>query len=130
MSQPTLTLDAFREQSRKIQQARADARRDYERYAEAAADAERDYRRELATAFARAKALPEDPTKAPKTAAQAEVQAHSDAAEAKHKRDLAQAMAKSCLLRIEALEADRATLRSVAQWSQAIDSIGVGGVAS
>ncbi len=119
MSQPTLTLDDFRQQSRQLHDARGDARRDYERYAHQAADAERDYRRELATAFARAKS-------SEMTAGQAEVQAHADAAEARHKRDLAQSMAKSCLLRIEAIEADRATLRSIATWSQAIDAVGLG----
>ena len=77
----------------------------------------------LAQAFAKCKA-------GDATAAQAELQAHADASDAKHTRDLAKSMAKAALLRIEALEADRATLRSVAEWSQKIDSTGAGTVAA
>lgn len=121
--QPTLTLDDYRTKSNAIHKARAEARRDFERYAEQEADAERLYRQQLAQAFAKAKA-------SDATAAQAEIQAHSDASDARHTRDLAKAMAKAALLRIEALEADRATLRSVAEWSQKVDAVGVGGVAA
>jgi len=117
--QPTLTLDEFRAKANAMQQARSDARRDYERYAEQEADADRTYRQTLAQAFATARA-------GDMTAAQSDVEAHSKASDAKHTRDLAKSMAKSALLRIEALEADRATLRSIAEWSQRIDSTGAG----
>lgn len=114
--QPTLSLDEFRVKSNQIQQKRSEARRDYERYTEEEAEADRLYRQTLATAFAKAKASDQ-------TAAQAEIQAHADASEAKLKRDLAKSLAKSALLRIEGLEADRATLRTVAEWSQRIEGV-------
>src|SRR5690349_624059 len=109
--QPTLTLDDYRAQSRQLHVARNDARRDYERYATEAAESEREYRQQLAIAFANAK------REEGVTAAQAELEAHAQASEARLKRDLAQSLAKSALLRIEAIEADRATLRSIGEWS-------------
>lgn len=118
----TLTLPEFRRKANAMQQARSEARRDYARYAEQEADQDRLYRQTLAQAFAKAKS-------GDATAAQAELQAHADAADFKHARDLAKAMAKAALLRIESLEADRATLRSVAEWSQKVDATGAGQVA-
>lgn len=117
--QPTMTLDEFRRKANLMQTARSEARRDFERYAEQEADADREYRQSLAVAFAKAKS-------SDMTAAQSEIEAHAAASDAKHKRDLAKSMAKAALLRIESLEADRATLRSIATWSQAIDSTGAG----
>lgn len=114
--QPTLSLDEFRRQSRALHDARIAARRDYERYCEQEAEADRQYRTALATAFAECKAQEQ-------TAAQAELEAHSRASDAKLKRDLAKSMAKSALLRIEQLEADRANLRSIAEWSQRIEGV-------
>jgi hypothetical protein len=113
--QPTLSLDDFRRQSRVLQQKRIAAREDYEAHAQAEAQAEHDYRLIRSQAFAEAKA--QEGT----TAAQAEFQADADSAPNKLKRDLSRAKAKAALLRIEALEADRATLRSIAEWSRAID---------
>lgn len=117
---PTMTLDEFRRQSSQIQSERAKARGRYEGYAKEAAEAETEYRKRLAQAFAEAKRMEGV------TAAQAELEAHSAASEARLKRDLAQSLAKSSLLRVEALEADRATLRSIAEWSQKIDATGAG----
>lgn len=117
---PTMTLDEFRAQSRAIQKARAGARERYEDYAREAAQAESEYRKRLAQAFAEAKRM--DGV----TAAQAELEAHAAASDLRLKRDLAQSLAKSALLRVEALEADRATLRSVAEWSQKVDATGAG----
>lgn len=114
--QPVLSLDEFRRQSRALQEARTAARRDYERYAEEEAKADKQYRMTLAVAFAECKAKD-------LTAAQAEHEAHSRASDSKLKRDLAKTMAKSALLRIEQLEADRASLRSVAEWSQRIEGV-------
>jgi hypothetical protein len=114
--QPTLSLDEFRAKSNQLHQKRSEARRDYERYAEAEAKADKDYRVTLATAFAQAKAKE-------MTAAQADIEAHSMASDKKLERDLAKSMAKSALLRIEQLEADRATLRSIAEWSQRIEGV-------
>ncbi len=121
---PTLTLDDFRAQSRTIHKARDEARINYENHAAEAAQAESEYRKKLAGAFAEAKRF--DGV----TAAQAELEAHAEASETRLKRDLAQSLAKSALLRIEALEADRATLRSIGDWSRAIDATGAGSVAA
>lgn len=114
--QPVLSLDEFRVKSNQLQQKRSDARRDYERYSQEEAEADRQYRMTLASAFAQCKAND-------MTAAQAEVEAHARASDAKLKRDLAKSMSKSALLRIEQLEADRATLRSIAEWSQRISGV-------
>lgn len=113
--QPTMSLDEFRRGSHSLTKARQEARRDYERYTEQEADAEREYRRTLATAFTEAKVNT--------SVAEAELIANERASEARHKRDIAKGLARSCLLRIEALEADRATLRTVAEWSQRIDGV-------
>lgn len=114
--QPVLSLDEFRVKANQMQKARSEARRDFERYAEQEAQADKAYRLSLATAFAQAKAKD-------MTAAQAEMEAHAMASDKKLERDLAKSMAKSALLRIEQLEADRATLRSVAEWSQRIEGV-------
>lgn len=112
--QPTMTLDGLREGARKLSTARSEARRDYERYAEEAATAEREYRVTLAKVFARERSAGEP-------AGASEILAKAAASEAGHRRDLATSLAKSALLRIEALERDAATLRSIADWSQRID---------
>lgn len=117
---PTMTLDEFRRQSRSFAEKRAEARRDFERYAQEEAEAERDYRKALAVAFARVK------TDSTVTAAQADIEAHAQAAEERLRRDLARSLAKSALLRVEECEANRATLRSVGEWSQRIDATGAG----
>ncbi len=111
--QPVLGLQEFRDNAHKLGVARREARRDYERYAEQEADAEREFRKTLAIAFAKAEG----------TAAQREMEAHKEAAEARHKRDLAKALSKSALLRIEELEADRSILRDIGNWSRAIDGV-------
>jgi uncharacterized coiled-coil DUF342 family protein len=115
--QPHMDFSEIRTAAHHLAQKRRDARRDYERYSEQAADAERDYRKRLAKAFAEAKSAGDV------TAAQAELHAYAQAADHKHKRDLAQAMAKSCLLRIEELEADRAMLRQLGDWSQRMEGV-------
>ena len=114
---PHMDFDDIRRAAHMLGQKRRDARRDYERYMEQSADADRDYRKALAIAFAEWKA------KDGVTAAQAEIAAHAAAADHKHKRDLSSALAKSCLLRIEELEADRAMLRQLGDWSQRIAGV-------
>lgn len=114
--QPTLSLDEFRRQSNTLQYERITARVRYEEHAAEEAQADHDYRVKRATEFARCKSLG-------MTAGQAEIQADADAAPLKLKRDLAKSKAKGSLLRIEQLEADRATLRSIAEWSQRIEGV-------
>ena len=114
--QPTLSLDEFRRQSRTLQTNRTKAREEYEAHTVEEAQADHDYRVKRATAFASCKALG-------MTAGQAEIQADAEAAPLRLKRDLAKSKAKGSLLRIEELEADRATLRSIAEWSQRVDGV-------
>ena len=111
--QPVLGLQEFRDNAHKLGVARREARRDFERYSELEADAEREFRKTLAIAFAKAEG----------TAAQREFIAQQEASDARHKRDLAKAMSKSALLRIEELEADRSILRDIGSWSRAIDGV-------
>jgi hypothetical protein len=110
-------MSEVRAAAHQLAQRRREARRDYERYTEQAADAERDYRKRLAQAFTTAK------SKSDTTATQAELEAHAAAADHRHRRDIAQAMAKSALLRIDELEADRAMLRQLGDWSQRIAEV-------
>ena len=112
--QQTLGLTEFRRLAHKLGTERGEARRDMERYAQQEADAERDYRRELATAYAKARSAGE-------TGNGAEIAARAEAADAKHKRDLAAAMYHSTKERIASIEATRAMLRAEAEWSQRID---------
>jgi hypothetical protein len=114
--QPTLSLDEFRRQSRTLQTNRTKAREEYEAHTQEEAQAEHDYRVKRATEFARCVSLG-------MTAAQAGIQADAEAAPLKLKRDLAKSKAKGSLLRVEELEADRATLRSIAEWSQRIEGV-------
>lgn len=113
---PTLSLDDFRAQARILQQARKQARANYEAYRQEEAEADRDYRIVKATALAEHRA-------AGMTGDQAKIQAEADCAPQKLKRDLANAKAKGALLRVEELEADKAVLRSIADWSQRIDGV-------
>ena len=53
----------------------------------------------------------------------AEIIARADAADAKHRRDIAASLAKASLLKIEELERDSATLRSISTWSMKIDGV-------
>lgn len=103
---PALDLHVFRAKARELAKAREEARRDYERYCAQEADAERDYRKRLAIAFANAR------SREGTTAGQAEVEAHAEAADNRHRRDIAHSLAKSALLRIEEIEANRAMLRT------------------
>jgi hypothetical protein len=118
VTESLLDLAGVRQAAHALGQKRRDARRDYERYCEKAADAERDYRKRLAIAWAsmRSEGL--------LSMGAIEVQANSDAADQKHTRDIAQSLAKSALLRIEELEADRAMLRQIGEWSKELETVG------
>jgi hypothetical protein len=115
--QPHLDFQEIRTAAHQLGQKRREARRDYERYADHAAEGERKYRKTLAIAFVEARA------KEGVTAVQAELEAASRAADARYERDIAQSMAKSALLRIEELEADRAMLRQLGDWSQRMEGV-------
>lgn len=113
---PTLGLDELRRGARALTEKRREARRDYVRYCEQEADADRDYRRTMARSFTRLRSGGE-PVGA------AEIIARADAADAKHRRDIAASLAKASLLKIEELERDSATLRSISTWSMKIDGV-------
>ena len=115
--QPTLSLDEFRRQSRVLQENRSKAREEYERHAQEEAQAEFEYRRAFAIAHTQAAA------KGTLNAKGIEAEAVAQTAPLRLKRDLAKSLAKSSLLRINELEADRATLRSIAEWSQRVDGV-------
>ena len=102
---PALDLHAFREKARKLAQARQDARRDRERYAQQEAEAEHAYRKTLATVFAQQREKGE-PVGASEIAARAAAADHAKT------RDIAKSLVRSCDLRIEELEANRAMLRT------------------
>ena len=103
--QPALDLHDFRDKARKLAQARQEARRDRERYAEQEATAEHEYRKTLARVFA------ENREKGQPVGA-SEILARAAAADAAKTRDIAHSLVRSCDLRIEELEANRAMLRT------------------
>jgi flagellar biosynthesis/type III secretory pathway protein FliH len=111
-----LDLNDLRDQARKLAELRREARRDRERYAHEQAQAERDYRMLLARTFAEKRAEGE-------AQGAAEIFARGVTAEVVLRRDMAAAMVKSCDLRIEELEADRAMLRQIGDWSMRLEGL-------
>lgn len=107
--------------ARALGEKRREARREYEHQSQVAADADRDYRKAFAVSFTRARVGNEETPG--KSVGEAEAIAAAEAADAKHRRDIAQSLAKSALLRIEELEADRAMLRQLGDWSQRIEGV-------
>lgn len=112
-----LSFEEIRAAAHDLAQHRREARADYERYIKKAADAERDYRRALAIEFTRAKA-------GGAGVGEAEIRAQGAVSTHRHERDVAQGMAKAALLRIEELEADRAMLRQLGDWSRGLETVG------
>ena len=107
--------------ARQLGEKRRQARKEYEEQSLLAADADRDYRKAFAVAFTRARVGDEETPG--KSVGEAEAIAAAEAADAKHRRDIAQSLAKSALLRIEELEADKSNLRMLGEWSQRIEGI-------
>lgn len=112
----TMDLAERRAADRALSEQRRDARRDYVRYAEQAADAEQEYRKTKARRFVELRAEGE-------AQESAKIQAEADAAEARHKRDIAAAMAKAALLRIEEAERDSVTVRDIHASSERVDGL-------
>lgn len=119
MTDAHLSFDEIRAAAHDLAGKRREARRDYERRAEEAAEAEKNFRRELAIQFTKCRS--DD-----KGVGESEILAngHEQVAGYRHKRDICQSLAKSALLRIEELEADRAMLRQLGAWSQELETVG------
>jgi hypothetical protein len=111
----TMDLTERREAERKIAQARRDARRDYVAQSEIAANEDLAYRKTKAIK------LVEYRVKEP--AGIALVLAEADAAEHKHRRKIAESLAKAALLKIEETERDSVTTRDIHATSQKIDGL-------
>lgn len=111
----TMGLVERREADRKIAQARSDARRDYVAQSEIAANEDLAYRKMKAIR------LVEHRVKEP--AGVALVLAEADAAEHKHRRKIAESLAKAALLRIGEAERNSVTTRDIHSTSERIDGL-------
>jgi len=114
--EPTMNLQGRRDADRKLSELRREARKDFERHARAQADAERDYRKAMAASFAIAKSEGLSDKRA-------ETEAKGQTADLRHKRDLAHALARSALLRIQELERDAVSVRDLHATSERIDGL-------
>lgn len=111
-----LSFDEIRSAAHDLAELRRQARRDYEKRSLEAAEAEREYHQRKAVEFAKARSQE-------KGVGESEIIANGESAGKRHARDVAQALAKAALLRIEELEADRAMLRQLGDWSQRMEGI-------
>lgn len=112
----TMDLQARRVADRKLAERRQEARRDYVRYAEQAADADREYRRVKAVTYAEERSQGN-------TSVGAEIEANAKASDAKHRRDIAESLAKSALLRIQEVERETISVRDIHSTSERIDGL-------
>lgn len=115
--EPHLSFSEIRSAAHDLAERRRQARADYEKRSREAADAERDYRKKLAIELTKFRS-------SEKGVGESEILANAEAADEKHRRDIAQSLAKAALLRIEELEADRAMLRQLGAWSQELEAVG------
>lgn len=109
--------DAYQRIARLAQQRRS-LIEDYAEALAAAAQAKHDHR--LAKAKAYATAAAEGGTADAK-----KYRAEELAAEAEHRAEIADALAKAALERLRANEADRSMLRALIEWSQRLNAVGV-----
>ena len=116
MPDGTMDLQARRTADRTLAERRQEARRDYVRYAEQAADADAEYRRIKARTYAEERSHGN-------TSVGAEMEANAKAAEHKHRRDIAQSLAKASLLRVEEVERDSVSVRDIHSTSEKIDGL-------
>ncbi len=112
----TMDLAERRVADRTLTQQRGTARRDYIRYAEQAADADRDYEKTRARVFAEQKSEGSSDKAA-------ELACRSAAADAKHRRDIANSLARAALLRIDETEREMVTVRDIFASSQRVDGV-------
>lgn len=112
----TMGLDERRRADRTLAERRQDARRDYVRYAQEAADADLDYRRTKARVYMEQRSEGN-------TSIGAELQANAVAGDARHRRDIAESLAKASLLRIQEVERESVTVRDIHSTSERIDGL-------
>lgn len=112
----TMDLQSRRIADRKLAERRQEARRDYVRYAEQAADADLEYRRIKARTYAEQRSEGN-------TSVGAEIEANAAAADARHKRDIAESLAKASLLRIQEVERESVSVRDIHSTSERIDGL-------
>lgn len=111
----TMDLGERREAERKIAQSRRDARRDYVAQSEIAANEDLSYRK--------TKAIKLVEYRVNEPAGVALVLAEADAAEHKHRRKIAESLAKAALLKVDETERDSVTTRDLHATSQKIDGL-------
>ena len=116
MVEGTMDLNARRRADRTLAERRQEARRDYVRYAEQAADADREYRRIKASTYAEQRSQGN-------TSVGAELEANAAAADARHRRDIADSLAKAALLRIEEASREAVSVRDIHATSERIDGL-------
>lgn len=107
-----LSMDDAREATTKVARQRAEAREQFEQAITDAAEAERQYRKALAVAFV---------TATGDTAAQKEANARKGAADDAYNRDLKAGLVKVAQERLNEIDAVRASLHRLIEWSRAID---------
>jgi hypothetical protein len=117
MPETHLSFEEIRAAAHDLAQRRRDARADYEDWVEKAANAENAFRKKLAIELAKFRA-------SEKGVGESEILANAEAADERRQRDIAHGMAKAALLRIEELEADRAMLRQLGDWSKDLETVG------
>jgi hypothetical protein len=111
-----MDLTARRNAERKLAEIRRDARKDFVRYKEQAADADREYRRMKASVYAEQRSQGN-------TSVGAEIEANAQAADARHRRDIAESLAKAALLQFAACERDSVSIRDIHSTSERIDGL-------
>lgn len=116
MPDPTMDLDARRRAERMLAETRRDARRDFVRYKHEAADADLEYRRVKAQTYAAQRSEGN-------TSVGAELEANAAAGESRHRRDIAESLAKAALLKIEEAEREAVTVRDLHSTSEKIDGL-------
>lgn len=118
MTQPTMNLDERRRADHQLAVQRRQARAEYVEQAEIEAKADADYRRIKSTTFleCRDQGLP---------ANGAEIVANAAAAAAKQKRDIAAALAKAALLKVQETERESVSVRDIHTSSERIDGLAI-----
>src|SRR5262245_8607087 len=116
MTEPTIDFGDLRRAYHENAEQRREVRRDRKRFAEMKADKECLYRKRLWSAFAEKRSDKE-------SVAAAELYARAEAAELGRERDMADACVKDCDHRIDQLEAERASLRQLGEWSMRLEGL-------
>lgn len=116
MRDVTMDLGDRRRADRMLAERRQEARRDYTRYAEEAENADLEYRKTKARVYM-------DQRAEGNTSVGAELVANAEAGEAKHRRGIAESLAKASLLRIQEVERESVTVRDLHATSERIDGL-------